>query len=230
MAIQAGKHVVLPLVNALGAAELHALAERARRDGVIAAVDQPWHWTDEAFRLKSLIDSGDLGQLRRIRLASHEFSLPGEAFPQGVLRELGWHWIDQLLSLLGDDAKSVQLRTFADESKGEELGFLAMIEFSKGASAVIELQTRSLLSLHTGWLLEGTSGAYRDGRKYLMTSDGEIVDEAVERPAASDEPFLDLLAAALRGDKDAKLLLPGLSRPARTAALIEKLEESAIRC
>lgn len=226
-ALEARKHVVLSSVGSLSAAGLRILAEMAVRQRAISVLDEPRHWSDEALLARAALARGCLGSLRRIRLEVHELALPGESFPHGVLRELGWHWMDQLLSFVDDIPKWTQLRLFHEANDAAEHGFLALIDFAGGASAVIEVQTRSLLSLRTGWLLEGRDGAYRDGRYYLKTGDGEIVDEAVPRPAGSADPFFDALAAALCGDSVPSSGLSNLSRAVRTAELIEMLEQSS---
>ena len=99
-AIRAGKHVVLELARALSSQDLRHLAKLAAERGIIAVVDEPRRWEDDFLCAKSVFDSGKLGQLERIRLAIHERSLPGELFPQGVLRELGGHWIEDRKSVV----------------------------------------------------------------------------------------------------------------------------------
>ena len=230
-AIQAGKHVVLELARSLTPPDLRHLAGLAAEREIVAVVDEPRRWDDDFLCAKSVFDSGQLGRLERIRLAIHERSLPGEVFPQGVLRELGCHWLDQLLVFVHDEPQSVRRRTFQRPESATDDGFLTVIDFAGGVSAVIEVQTQSLLSLRTGWLLEGTAGAYRAGRLYTKTADGEIVDEPVSRPpnsgdSVSSDPFFDNLAAAIIGDADAQATLPDLAHVARVAELAGSIVES----
>ncbi len=233
-AIRTGKHVVLELARAPSPQDLRHLAKLAAERGIIAVVDEPRRWEDDFLCAKSVFDAGQLGQLERIRLAIHERSLPGEVFPQGVLKELGCHWLDQLLAFVHDEPQSVRLRTFRSADSATDEGFLTVIDFIGGVSAVIEVQTQSLLSLRTGWLLEGTAGAYRAGRLYTKTADGEIIDEPVNRPPlfsdpafsdpVSNDPFFDTLAAALRGDSNAQATLPDLAHAARVAELVGRVK------
>ena len=223
-ALEARKHVVLPSVSSMGGPELRCLSELAAKADVMAVVHEARHWTEEAIRIRTLLEQHRLGTLRRMRLEVHDLSLPGEEFPQGVLRDLGWPWIDQLLTLTPESPQRVHLQKYRVTPDAPENGFLALIEFPQ-SSALVELQTRSLLSLRSGWLLEGDSGAYRDGRLYTRTADGEIIDEPVERPPSGGDRFFDALAAAMQNEL-ARLSLPDLLRAARTAALMEKLEES----
>ena len=230
-AIRAGKHVVLELARLLSPHDLRHLATLAAERGIVAVVDEPRRWDDDFLCAKSVFDSGQLGRLERIRLAIHERSLPGEVFPQGVLRDLGCHWLDQLLVFVHDEPQSVRRRTFQRPESATDDGFLTVIDFVGGVSAVIEVQTQSLLSLRTGWLLEGTAGAYRAGRLYTKTADGEIVDEPVSRlpnsgDSVSSDPFFNNLAAAIIGDADAQATLPDLAHVARVAELAGRIVES----
>lgn len=226
LAIESQKSVIVESISEFSSGELHQLAELANGRGVIAVVDAPRRWADDFVLAKSLIDSGQLGRLERIRFAIHEQSLPGESFHLGVLRELGCHWLDQLLVFVQDDPIRVHFRTFHESAQPIDDGFLAMIEFHSGTSAVIEVQTASVLSLRTGWLLEGISGAYRGGRLYTRTADGEIIDEPVSRPTTGSDPFFDALAAGIHGDASALASLPDLRHCTRIMKLVEVLNES----
>jgi predicted dehydrogenase len=144
-----------------------------------------------------------------------------------VLRELGCHWLDQLLVFAAGACKSTMLRKFYHAGGATEAGFLATLEFEDGTSAALEVQTASLLSLRTGWLLEGSHGAYRAGRRYSKAADGEIIDEPVTVPETSRDPFLDHLVKVMAGDPSVCGALVPLSHAARTMSLIEQLEAAS---
>jgi len=227
-ALQRGKHVVLsPAAAMIGADELRRLAEIAADRGLVAVIDEPRRWDDDFRSAMTVAQSGRLGVLLRIRLSLLTTALPGEEFTGGVLSDLGWHWLDQLLSFVDDDLLTARLRQFYPTARSNDAGFMATMEFASGTSAVIELQTQSLLSLRTGWLLEGTTGAYRAGRQYTKTADGEIIDEQVALPSLANDPFLDALSLALQETTPAGLLMP-LKHAARIAELIESLRASTL--
>jgi predicted dehydrogenase len=227
LTVQCGKAVVLTSTIGLTSNELSRLVGLTAVSGTLAVVDEPRRWDEDFLAAKAVFDAGQLGKLQRVRLAIHETSLPGETFSKGVLRELGCHWLDQLLVFMTTDPEAVQLRRFYGTTGTADVGFLATIDFSEGMSAVVEVQTASLLSLRTGWLLEGATGAYRAGRQYSKTPDGEIIDEPVTVPALSGDPFLDNLVKSLAGDQTGSSQFVTLSHAARTSALIELLENSA---
>lgn len=225
-ALQRGKHIVLsPAAATLRADDLRWLARTASDQGLVAVVDEPRRWDDDFRSARNVAQSGRLGDLLRIRLSILTTALPGEEFPRGVLRELGWHWLDQLLTFVNDELLSARLRRFASPATTSDAGFLATMEFARGTSTVIEVQTQSLLSLRTGWLLEGSAGAYRAGRQYTKTLDGEIIDEPLSVDSLTNDPFFDALGLAIRGEEQPEPL-PDLVQAARIAELIESLTAS----
>lgn len=220
--LQAGKHVVLHSGAVKEIATLSELAALAT-DGAMAVIEEPRRWDEDFLNARYLIDTGRLGTMKRVRLATHELRFPGESFPNGVLRDLGVHWMDQLLALVNEVPSCSHLRrNFSDQQTGEE-GFIALLEFAGGLSAMIEIQTTSLLSFRSGWFVEGTAGAYRNGRLYSKTTDGEIVDEPVERPTEPYTCFIGGLASAISGDPAARSCLVSLTHAARVQSLMDAL-------
>lgn len=217
LAIQHRKPVVLTTTAGLRSSDLEHVAALAESQGTIAILDASRRWDDDFLNAKSVFDSGGFGKLERLRLAFHETAMPGETFPGGILPELGFHWLDQLLVFVTSKPQVARLRRF-------NAGFLATIDFEDGVSAVIEVQLASLLSLRTGWLLEGATGAYRAGRRYSKTLDGEIIDEPVSVAPSTGDPFFDTLTQAMSGDSATQLALATLKHAARVTALIELLE------
>lgn len=222
-AIQRRKHIVLtPAAVMFRPDDLRRLARTAADQGLVAVIDESRRSDDDFRAARSVALSGRLGDRLRIRFSILTTALPGEAFAKGVLWEFGWHWLDQLLTFVNDELHSARLRRFRSSARTSDAGFLAMMDFARGTSAVIEVQTQSLLSLRTGWLLEGSKGAYRDGRQYTKTLDGEIIDEPVSVSPQTNDPFLDALALAVRSEK-AEEPPPDLFHAARIAELIESL-------
>jgi predicted dehydrogenase len=220
--LRAHKHIVLRsgVVKDLARhCDLIALAT----DGVMAVVEEPRRWDEDFLNARLLIDTGKLGPLKRIRLATHELKFPGESFPNGVLRDLGLHWMDQLLAFVKEDLASCHLRRNFSKQETVDDGFVAILEFTGGISAMIEIQTTSLLSSRSGWFVEGTAGAYRNGRFYTRTNDGEIIDEPVERPTEFLKGFVGTLAAAIGGDPIARSCLVSLTHAARVQAVMTSL-------
>ena len=225
-ALGAAKSIVVESPQSLSLDELNRVATDAASCRQTAAVYSPRRWEADFPQARLALESGRLGKLLRVRYSVHDYRLPGETYPRGVAHELGWPVLDQLSVLLDSrPCHRFDWRHFpSDTDRGD--GFLGRFDFAEDVSAVIEIQTRSLLSYRSGWMLEGTDGACRNGRLYTRTSDGEIIDEPLPMPALSSDPFFDELASALRGHtaelptvNDAiciDVVLAGLSAPGMT--------------
>ena len=230
MAMEAAKSIVVEAPFVLTVGELERLALEARSRGQVAAIFEPRRWEADFLQARTALECGRLGRLLRLRYAVHEQRLPDETYPLGVARELGGHALDQMLQLIephalvapGTNVPSVW-RHFPSARDHSE-GFVASFEFVEDVSAIIEIQTRSLLGFRSGWMLEGTDGAYRNGRLYTRTADGEIVDEPLLLPPVSNDPFFDVLSSALRG---VTAELPTVRDAVRVAALLRDMPDSS---
>ena len=221
-ALARAKSILVEAPQSLSVEELERLANAASDCEQVAAIYEPRRWDGDFQRARSALKSGRLGRLLRLRYAVHDCRLPNETYPQGVAKELGFPVLDQMLQLIEPLSLMVPSlsvpfvwRHFPSVRDHSE-GFVASFEFAEGVSAILEIQTRSLLGFRSGWMIEGTDGAYRNGRLYTQTSDGEIVDEPVSAPPVSSDPFFDALTASLnRLASD----LPTVQGAVRVAAL-----------
>lgn len=216
-ALGAAKSIVVESPQSLSLDELEQLARDATAFRQAAVLYGSRRWEADFLQARTALESGRLGKLLRVRYSVHDERLPDEAFPLGVATELGWPVLDQLLVLLeSHPCHRIDWRHFPSETDRRD-GFVGHFEFAGNVSAVIEIQTRSLLSYRSGWMLEGTTGACRNGRLYTRTSDGEIIDEPLPSPNDSADPFFDGLASVLRGNAND---LPTVSDATRVAALL----------
>lgn len=220
-ALGAAKSIVVESPQTLSRDELEQLARDAVSFQQQAIIYTPRRWEGDFLQARSALASGRLGSLRRIRYSVHDYRLPGETFPLGVARELGASVLDQLLVLL--DARLCHRCdwSYFPSATDRRDGFVARFDFADDVSAIVEVQTRSLLSYRSGWMLEGTSGACRNGRLYTRTSDGEIIDEPLPTPSVSSDPFFDGVACALRGNVND---LPTVNDAVRIEALLAGTE------
>ena len=229
-ALARSKSIIVEAPQELTSGELERLASVAIEQGQIAAIYEPRRWDRDFLQARYALMSGRIGKLMRLRYAVHDSRLPGELFPLGIARELGSHVLDQLLQLVGPIEWSVRgdsvphvWRHFPSAS-GPSDGFAASFEFAEEVSAIIEIQTRSHLGYRSGWMLDGTAGAYRNGCLYTRTVDGEIVDEPLPAPTVSSDPFLDALGETLRGSSTD---LPTVRDAVRVAAFLCNLPTEA---
>jgi predicted dehydrogenase len=145
----------------------------------------------------------------------------------GALWEFGIHCFDQLLQLAGGPPKSVYARLFPTSAETlADDAFLAIVNFSDGLVAHIEVNCAAPAPLSTGWAIAGESGSYAGFIQYMPNRDGEVVDLPVPPVADEADEFYMLLARQLRsgGPNPAP---PEVARQA--LAVIEAVRRSA-RC
>lgn len=229
-ALARSKSILVEAPQMLTSNELEELAKAADCHKQVAAIYEPRRWDRDFMQARSLLESGRLGRLLRLRYAVHDSGLPGELFPLGIANELGSHVLDQMLQLVGPNAlrspdgrKAVALWRHFPSALDHSEGFVVSFEFAENVSAVLEIHTQSLLGYRSGWMLEGTEGAYRNGCLYTRTSDGEIVDEPLSAPTVSSDPFLDAVSDTLRGHCAD---LPTVRDAIRVAALLFNRSDS----
>lgn len=174
---------------------------------------------------RSAAVSGRLGTLRSVRYTSCEYGLSGDAaliadhstWREPLVRS-GPVVFDQLLSLT--DQPPVQVQAWVDAATA---GFQARIVFSAELAAWIDVQRASLNGLRTGWVLEGTVGAYRAGRLFSLAADGELLEEDVSAGADVED---DVIAELRRLSADPVAAQRSLERSVQIISLQEAIVRS----
>jgi predicted dehydrogenase len=222
--LRGGQHLVIDQPWSVSSEVLRSLGELAVASNRTATVASPGRWSPNFVSTITALRTGRLGNLHSVRLSSCEKRVPGEKSDSGVLREFGYRWIDQLLVIVDSTPESVYAKRLSDGGPSEEYGFLAVIGFTNGCTAQMEIDTRSRLGFRTGWMIEGASGSFRNDRLYTETDDGEIVDESLTHTNYSTDAFVRELTATWRGEVTT---LPMLADAAIVVQVIEALEHSA---
>lgn len=100
-AAEAGKHVLCEKPLATSAVDARTMIETCRRHGVVLLDSVMWYHTARAERMKHIIASGELGDVRQITSA---FTFPGDSMPDGNIRfnsalgggsllDVGWYCV-----------------------------------------------------------------------------------------------------------------------------------------
>ncbi len=214
-ALEAGKHVLCGLPVTVAADDWRRLCQpRLDGDGPRVFVAALHRWENRFLTVQAQIGNGDLGPLIDLQRISRQY-VPGELSrrpdPAGPLNEsladqpwiqawetrtlqLKWFEIlDELLLLVSCPVESVTARSIGD-------GRSIWVQFADGCRAHVELHRRSLAPLETGWILEGTTGGYADGRRFRAADDYELIDVPVDEVPTDQEAFYNSLEATLRGE------------------------------
>ena len=245
-AARAGKPVLCEKPLAPTAEEAHAMADACSKAGVALVDGTQWTRTARADRLRGLLDSGAVGELKRVTAA---FSFQAEGWGAtehrldphrggGCLLDLGWYCAHAALWATGEVPDRV-VACLAEEpaggggpGEGEPVDVAASVSlrFPGGATAGFDAGYRTAWR---NWVeFAGTAGsvvcddftAPRDPdncRLFLHDARGDATREELP-PCDQPAEFLTRAAALLRGgDPD------GLVLALRTQALLDEVRAAA---
>lgn len=173
-ALQAGKTVFVEGSPCHDAAELLML--EATRDGTKSGLGtfsiQPRDGDLQA--AQTAYQSRALGKLLHVVWFAGDYAIESE--PCHDFETLTYDILVQFLDLTNAQPDVVQAW-----SSQATAGFQIRLECLSGLTARLEFHRRALSGLRTGWVLEGTQGAYRDGRVTTRATDGELREESIAR-------------------------------------------------
>lgn len=226
-ALAAGKHVVIETPMCLNLAEADAIIAASRRTGRSVSVAHMRRWDDDYRTAKSLLAAGELGRPLAIKYINWHYNpahknngpagansrpstlrvadlVPGHwrdhsSTGGGVLWEFGIHYFDQLAQLVGRPAESVYGRVFPSSAGAPDDSFLAIVNFSGGPVAHIEVSRVAAAPVSTGWTIAGDAGSFAGFTQFAPNPDGEVVDLPLSPVSGEADEFYALLARYLRG-------------------------------
>ncbi|TYL49296.1 Gfo/Idh/MocA family oxidoreductase [Marinomonas sp. IMCC 4694] len=107
-ALENGKHVLLEKPSVTTVVEIEALCTLSKQKGLVFCVYQNRRFDGDFLRLKALIDSGELGELKHLDSRFDRFRPSAQArwreapgVGTGIFWDLGPHLLDQVLCLFG---------------------------------------------------------------------------------------------------------------------------------
>ncbi len=227
-ALAAGKHILVEgslCDSAAEASRIEHVAQSSERSLGVFQVRR----ADSDFRAAlSLVADRRLGTLHTVRWIDCEYSVPARLRDvplrpswRDALSSPGVLLFEQLAHLIEADPISVQAWP-----RPETAGFQARLEYPADMTAWIDVQRASLAGLRTGWVLEGTAGAYRGGRVMTLADDGEVREEEILPVDAVDD---DVMADLRRLATDDDAARNSLSRSVRASLLKEAIQQAALR-
>ena len=152
-ALRGGKHVVCEKPVALSVSELDEMIDVSRECGRIFTVHQNRRWDVDFLAIKSLIDSGEIGEVLNIESRVHgSRGIPSDwrcHKPQGggMILDWGVHLIDQMLKLIPDTLTEVYCRVTNITTDEVDDGFHLHLGFAGGAAATVEVGTYNFIAM-----------------------------------------------------------------------------------
>ena len=169
-ALEAGKHIIVEKAFTSTAAEAEALDALAKAKGLTLTVYQNRRWDSDFKTVKSVIDSGDLGDIIEayIRFDRYNLNLSPKAWKEGnnagagVLKDLGPHIIDQAICLFGyPEAVFADIRTLREGSLVDDNIEILLYYPDKRVNLHSGFFNREQLP---GFIIQGSKGSFFKAR------------------------------------------------------------------
>ncbi len=152
-AMRAGKNVICEKPVALSVADFDDMLEEAEKNGVFFTVHQNRRWDVDFLAIKSLIDSGEIGNTVNIESRYHgSRGVPGgwrceKPHGGGMILDWGVHLIDQMLQLIPEKIVKVYCETTHITEQEVDDGFTLRLTFETGKTATVEVGTYNFINL-----------------------------------------------------------------------------------
>jgi len=152
-ALRAGKHVVCEKPVALSVGDFDEMCSEAKAAGKVFTVHQNRRWDVDFLAIKSLIDSGEIGESVNIESRIHgSRGIPSDwrcHKPEGggMILDWGVHLIDQIMLLIPERVKQISCDITNITTNEVDDGFNLKLIFESGKRAMIEVGTYNFLPL-----------------------------------------------------------------------------------
>ena len=165
-ALRAGKNVVCEKPVALSVSDFDDMVSAANEAGVIFSVHQNRRWDVDFLAIKSLIDSGEIGECINIESRVHgSRGIPSDwrchkQYGGGMILDWGVHLIDQMLKLIPDEINEIYCETTNITTDEVDDGFNLRIGFAGGKRATVEVGTYNFLAMPRFYMQAKSGSAY----------------------------------------------------------------------
>ncbi len=179
--LEAGKSVIVEGWPTHSEPELSALEEAMRTSGQTVGTIFATPGDQESRLAESALLSGRLGDLRRITWIHSEFTAPAgqrEEISADSWRETfsrnGGHLLTRLIHWIKQSPQEIWAWPCPATA-----GFQLRLKYAGELVVWLEAHTHSCSDLRTGWVVEGSDGAYSHGKLMSLAADGELRSEMV---------------------------------------------------
>ena len=152
-ALNAGKHVICEKPVALSVGEFDEMVEAAKKNDRILSVHQNRRWDVDFLAIKSLVNSGEIGEVINIESRIHgSRGIPSDwrchkAPGGGMILDWGVHLIDQILQLIPEKITRVYCETTNITTSEVDDGFNLHLTFEGGKRATVEVGTYNFIAM-----------------------------------------------------------------------------------
>lgn len=151
--LRSGHNVICEKPVALSVAEFDRMVKAQNESGKLLSVHQNRRWDVDFLGVKSVIESGEIGEVIRIESRIHgSRGIPSDwrcekAPGGGMILDWGVHLIDQMLKLIPEKIVTVNCNTTHITNKEVDDGFRLELGFESGKSAFVEVGTYNFIAM-----------------------------------------------------------------------------------
>lgn len=152
-ALEAGKHVICEKPVDMSVAALDEMLCACKKSGKLFTVHQNRRWDVDFLAMKSIIESGDIGEVIRIESRIHgSRGIPSDwrchkPYGGGMILDWGVHLIDQILQLIPEKIIKVSCDITNITTDEVDDGFRLNLYFESGKTAYVEVGTYNFIAL-----------------------------------------------------------------------------------
>ena len=163
----AGHNVICEKPVALSVDSFDRMVEAQNKSGKLLTVHQNRRWDVDFLGVKSVIDSGEIGEVIRIESRIHgSRGIPSDwrcikKYGGGMILDWGVHLIDQMMQLIPDKITTFNCVTTNITNEEVDDGFRLEIGFESGKTAHVEVGTYNFLAMPRFYM------QCKDGSLYL---------------------------------------------------------------
>lgn len=149
----AGKNVICEKPVEMSVAALDEMIAASKKSGKLFTVHQNRRWDVDFLGVKSVIKSGEIGEVIRIESRIHgSRGIPSDwrctkAQGGGMILDWGVHLIDQMLQLIPEKVVSVFCKCTHITNNEVDDGFRLELEFESGKTALVEVGTYNFIAM-----------------------------------------------------------------------------------
>ena len=165
-ALNAKKHVICEKPVALSVGDFDDMVDAAKKNGVFFTVHQNRRWDVDYLAIKSLIDSGEIGEVINIESRVHgSRGIPSDwrchkPYGGGMILDWGVHLIDQMLKLIPEKITNVYCEVTNITTDEVDDGFNLRLIFESGKRATVEVGTYNFIAMPRFYMQTKSGSAY----------------------------------------------------------------------
>ena len=149
----AGKNVICEKPVALSVGDFDEMLAAAEKSGAHFSVHQNRRWDVDYLAMKSLVDSGEIGEVINIESRIHgSRGIPSDwrchkPYGGGMILDWGVHLIDQMMKLIPEKVTRVWCNITNITTDEVDDGFTLHLTFESGKRAIVEVGTYNFIAM-----------------------------------------------------------------------------------